>query len=379
MDSAAFVPASWNLDEVRHAWVYVQVLAELLNDRPVDADRINVVVGGRPTYLRMTKADLAALKEIAIDVRKSDTANDFLKRAAILHTDTIRFISANSGAPSSNVSMLMPGAFMIHTQDGRQLSTRTVAVHWEFARVLLDHVANPHRDTFVRDWYRATLKYKLGIAEYDPPHFDHAMKLFPTDAEIRFLAGCLHEGLADPRVQAARANVKLTQRAQLAFDGTDAELARAQQWFRAALDLDPAHAEARLRLGRTLHRRDRTKEAVDEFRRAIDLTSEPRLRYYAHMFLGASLEALDRLDEARHAFEQALALFPDAQAPRVALSQLAHRQGDRAQAAEALRGVMVPVEGKSPDDDPWWTYQVAAGRRSLDALNAIGRRISRVP
>jgi hypothetical protein len=66
--------------------------------------------------------------------------NDFLKRAAILHTDAVRFITEDSGDAAASVSMLMPERLMIETDDGRQRSVRNGAVHWEFARVLLDRV-----------------------------------------------------------------------------------------------------------------------------------------------------------------------------------------------------------------------------------------------
>ena len=126
------------------------------------------------------------------------------------------------------------------------------------------------QDAFVRDWYRATMKLKLGREDLDALHFEHALRLFPNDADIRFLAGCLHESLADPQVQAARRTMKLPPRVRFAFGETGAELTQAQSLFQGAVEIDANHAEARVRLGRTLLRRGRAKDAIAELQRAID-------------------------------------------------------------------------------------------------------------
>jgi tetratricopeptide (TPR) repeat protein len=370
-DSAVLVPASWNRDEVRHAWIYVQLLMRQLRDQKVPPGTIRVQAG-TPTYIRMSSEALDDLRAIALEVQQSDQVDLFLKRAALLHTDTVRFITGDSAYAAGDVSMLMPQRVMVETEDGQQRSLLTGAVHWEFARVVLDQVDEVGQDSFVRDWYRATMRHKLGRDELDAMHFEHALRLFPNDADIRFLAGCLHEGLADPQVQAARSRIKLPPQVRLAFGGTGAELAQAQSLFQSAVELDANHAEARLRLGRTLLRRGRVKEAIAELQRAIGDAAEPVLRYYAHLFLGSALEPAGRFDEARRALDSALALFPDAQAPRLGLSQLAHRQGDRAEAERVLREVLVPGGEKSRDADPWWEYSTASGRRSMDALDALG-------
>ena len=316
------------------------------------------------------------LRVIALEVQQSDQVGRFLKRASLLHTDTVRFIVSDSTYASGDVSKLMPQRVMVETEDGQQRSLLTGTVHWEIARVLLDQVDDVRQDAFVRDWYRATMRHKLGRDELDALHFEHALRLFPNDADIRFLAGCLRESLAHPKVQAARSTMKLPPEVRLAFGETGAELAQAQSLFQRAIELDANHAEARLRLGRTLLRRGRVKEAIAELQRAIDATAEPILSYYAHLFLGSALEAAARFDESRRALDSALALFPDAQAPRIGLSQLAHRQGDRLEAERVLREVLVPRDGKSRDADPWWEYSTTSGRGSLEALDALGGRLA---
>jgi tetratricopeptide (TPR) repeat protein len=90
------------------------------------------------------------------------------------------------------------------------------------------------------------------------------------------------------------------------------------------------------------------------------------LRYYGELFLGAEEESLTQYDAAFDAYHRAAALYPTAQSPWLALSQLARRRGDRAAALRALQQVFdLPSE---PDrDDPWWTYYVAQAR-NIDQL-----------
>ena len=116
-DSATLVPAGWNRDEVRHAWIYVQVFMTQLRDQKVSPGAIRVQAGA-PTYIRMSIEDLDGLRAIALEVQKSDQVDTFLKRAALLHTDAVRFLSGDSAYAAGDVSMLMPQRFMVETEDG---------------------------------------------------------------------------------------------------------------------------------------------------------------------------------------------------------------------------------------------------------------------
>jgi len=95
---------------------------------------------------------------------------------------------------------------------------------------------------------------------------------------------------------------------------------------------------------------------VAELERVVPALSDERLRYYAHLFLGEELAALGRRDGARSSFERAAALFASAQSPRLALSLLARRSGDRRGAQEAIRDVLRLPADESRRPDPWWQY-----------------------
>jgi tetratricopeptide (TPR) repeat protein len=98
-------------------------------------------------------------------------------------------------------------------------------------------------------------------------------------------------------------------------------------------------------------------------------TGERELQYYANLYLGREEQALGRRDAARAAFERAASLYPRAQSPYLALSQLARRYGDRPGAWVALQPLL-GLPARAPDrEDPWWDYYGSAGRHA-DALLA---------
>jgi Tfp pilus assembly protein PilF len=236
-------------------------------------------------------------------------------------------------------------------------------------------VSNLRQDIDVQQWYRATFSHKLARELLDIHHFEHGLRLFPDNVDVLFLNGCLREALADPRVQALRAEASLPRGTSLEVQTEQAELRLAEGLFRRALDRQPGHVEARVRYGRTLARLGRPSDAAAALRLAREDTREPLLEYYGALFLGGAELALNRPAEAERAYQQALTLFPRAQAPRLGLSQLASRAGNRASARDLLRPVL---ERDAPrlNDDPWWTYRLSAGRQSTELLDAAYRALS---
>ena len=105
------------------------------------------------------------------------------------------------------------------------------------------------------------------------------------------------------------------------------------------------------------------------------LSDRPRLLYdyFAQLFLGAASEAANRRDDARRAYERAAALAPEAQSPRLSLSQLAARAGDRRAAMRALEPMLEQPSGVDDRSDPWWAYATSQGR-AFDALMIEARK-----
>jgi Tfp pilus assembly protein PilF len=161
---------------------------------------------------------------------------------------------------------------------------------------------------------------------------------------------------ASASLQAAAGSVQESNRTSAAVSTAQGELVRAERFFREALIHRPDHIEARVRHGRVLDDLKRHDAAAEELRRAIADGAGEHLLYLAHLFLGRAEEARGRDNAARAAFERASALYPNAQSPRLALSQMARRAGDRAAAQRELGAIAALPHDERSREDPWWLY-----------------------
>ncbi len=193
------------------------------------------------------------------------------------------------------------------------------------------------------------------------PLLERARQLFPKDAVFPFYGGCLHATYASPAIQAvyAAAASSSSQRNRVVSWQSGPRLSQAAERFREALALQPDWPEARVRLGRVLGLLGRHKEAAATLRRALDETAALSLVYWGSLFLGAEEQSLGRDAEARASFARARTLRPGAQAPSLALSQLARRAGDRSQALAELRAVLTLPSDEVSRYDPLWDYHVS--------------------
>jgi len=135
-------------------------------------------------------------------------------------------------------------------------------------------------------------------------------------------------------------------------------LARAEQFYHRALELDAGCAECSLRLARVRQLSGQAEEAATLLARAEPKLGTPMLRYFAALFAGRSAEMLDKMTEARAAYVRAMAIFPSAQSPRLALAALSSRDSEQAQALSGIRTMFV-TGASSADADPWWYYDVS--------------------
>ncbi len=103
--------------------------------------------------------------------------------------------------------------------------------------------------------------------------------------------------------------------------------------YRRALDIDSAHAEAHLNLGRLLHEAGETSEALRHYRRAAD-ASPPDAR--ALYNVGVALEDLGRPGEAVDAYVAAIELDRTLAPAHFNLSRLFETEGRKAEALEHL-------------------------------------------
>jgi tetratricopeptide (TPR) repeat protein len=400
-DYAARV-GSWTPTEIQLLWLDTTALTQLMRN-PRRGD-FNIRSNGRSTSqpLRYTPVQLRRMRVLACAAagialtdsrcteltaardldpalrrlservaadRMHDEDNFILRRGALLHADIAMFIPA-AVEPIKPIAPLGPQRVRMQTSDGLQVDLTQVATHWEIARMLLDAVKSRGRDDMVRLWYRATAAWMQSREDHDTDHLDRARAMFPDDADILFLSGCQHETYASPGIQGPMRTAVIPTGVRIDVGSDRAELKQAEAFFRRTLAANPSMAEAHLRLGRVLSLLERPADAVPELREAIASTEEDLLRYYGQLFLGAAEEMLSHFDAARDAYAAAAMLSPDAQSPRLALSALARRRGNRADALRELTQILEPP-AEEQADDPWWTYHIAQARNVDELLEQL--------
>jgi tetratricopeptide (TPR) repeat protein len=279
------------------------------------------------------------------DVERIFHGNATLKRGAVLHAD----IGVSIGDDLNRHPMLVA--------DGRQQGNVRGTVHFQVGRELLASVVpSPGVDADALLWYRAISAYLLRSSRLNeaPAHLERARQVFSTHPVFLVDSAYLHEKLASPAVQAAAEEMR-DKGMNVGVESRRIELERAERFFRQALTLAPGAADARLRLGRTLGELGRHEEAAAELRRVRDGEGGRQRRYLVELFLGREEQQLGRADEARRHFENAAALYPDAQSPRLALSLLARKAGDRKNALLAIQPIP-PAIAENDVSDPFWSY-----------------------
>jgi tetratricopeptide (TPR) repeat protein len=367
-DAAAVLVGSWTIGQLETVYFDFTVLVQLVV-KPDAKPKF-------PAFVRsMTPAELTDLRQLAAglapnldpsDPRAAEAArrtiNRLVKRAALLHTDIAVVIGGDSTADRTAAAaspVLLRPRLTVRIVDARQVGMDYYGCHWDIARLLLDQVRpSPVADILVRDWYRAVASVfaNRSLLAESHVHLEHAESLFPADAEIARAAGVLHEAEASPGIQRFVESTPPDSHMRTSVGSRRSNLRQAQSSYRKAAALDPDSAEAHLRLGRVSGLLGGHDEAARELRRAGEVAREPRARYFASLFLGVEEDALGRPAPARAAFERAAALFPRAQSPYLALSQLARRHGERIDARRFIDEVWSRSNEDRVRADPWATY-----------------------
>jgi tetratricopeptide (TPR) repeat protein len=276
--------------------------------------------------------------------------------------------------------------------DGRVQGAGSLDGHLAAARTLLD--ALPRSGSLdaarvrahVAAWYRtvsAVLASTHNLADLEP-HVMRAVERFPDDAGILFDVGCFYETFASPFTQIALAEetARATARAPLGLIVQPRPAARmlveAERHFRRAAAADPSFVEASVRFGRVLTLRGRTHEAVPILRRVAGHGTDDVVKYYGWMFYGLALNQAGLPDEGLQAFRAAAALYPVAQSPQLAISQVAADAGNPALASAALERVFASAVD-TRRDDPWWRYFRGSGRDDEAARRAFVDRVRALP
>jgi tetratricopeptide (TPR) repeat protein len=386
---------------------------------------LHILVGGNHD----TKGNNAAkaIAEITHLARNPDV-DSFLKRAVILHSDAAEYID-NFPSPSGvaeprpprsrtvemrsgpgrtsieledSVPPLLTSSRVVLHNDGQVLNEEIASWNWPFARRLLDLLgvdkrrrgeANRSRaamDPFVSAWYHAATAYMFATGSYGDvtPHLYQGAERLPDDAWMLFDRGCYAEilGLPMHQVLVPERDTVGQRTSGHSYGNSQGSLsvrippaektnAEAERLFRRALSIDPSLVEARVRLARLLDLRKRHEEAAAELKTALAGNATPVVKFYAHLFAGRATQSLGQSDIAAGHYQDALALFPDAQSALLASSQLALF---RSNVAATLEPVQRLGAGSAVyTADPWWRYYLAAGRDADALLKAVWTSVPR--
>ena len=339
------------------------------------------------------------IANLARAARENPGADAFLKRAVVLHSDAgayRRYFPVPSGGPAdvpSPVPPLLTSNRIVLDKDGQILGEVVANWNWPFARSLLDVIPRGTDDPFLGAWYHATATFMFANGWYGEatPHLQRAAAVLPEDARILFDRACYAEILGLPMHQVLLPDADVPRDRGGAFDWTGrrhtsqteelgiprAEVtnAEAERLFRHALRVDPSFVEARVRLARLLDLRKHHEEAAAELTIALAAHPTGEVAFYAHLFAGRAAQALGRIDEASRHYQDAAALFPDAQSALLASSQLALLGSD-------VPAALTPVQhlGARPSAftaDPWWQYHLGAGRDAEDMLSEVWAMVPR--
>ncbi len=120
--------------------------------------------------------------------------------------------------------------------------------------------------------------------------------------------------------------------------------------------------------------RGRPIDGARELEQVVAAPLPKVLEYYARLFLGQSLKIQGNLGAAQREFARAADLFPGAQSPRLALSQVARERGDLGRGVELL--TVLDRQPQAIAGDPWHDYH-HAHEPSADALVRALRAWSR--
>jgi hypothetical protein len=208
-----------------------------------------------------------------------------------------------------------------------------------------------------------------------PAPLARAQQRYPKDPLVALAVGSLHEAHAAPHVLVEGSAGRQGNLEKWRADERAYRLGEAVTAYQHALALDPDSAEGHLRLGRVLLLLGGGADAVGLFAMVGEWTPDKRWRYLAEMFRADLADAAGDRAGARRRYDAALAIWPDAQAPVLALSRLSATEGDWP-AAQARLAALAPRPGGRPED-PWWAYGFGQAWRIDAALDTLRRLVVR--
>lgn len=216
-------------------------------------------------------------------------------------------------------------------------------------------------------WYGAM----AGLAEgqnrwYDALEWaERGVGALPGSAQMQLVLGSIEETLATLSAPADERLAAVERR----------HLEKASHAFTAALAADPSLVEARLRLGRVALRLGDFDSARTALAQVAGGKGDRSVVFLAPFFLGRVDEAAGRLEAAVTSYTAAIALMPQCQSARIALSHARLGLGDPKTARQELERALGPA-GNRLRPDPFWLYSWGPSVGATGRLEELRREAS---
>ena len=198
---------------------------------------------------------------------------------------------------------------------------------------------------YEQQWHLAAFALLGGTADPNAieTHIGHVRLQFPNEQRL-----LLQRGIAEE----LRASRFAFGKGTVPFD-LPKRLDEAAKRFTEAAAVESTRGEALLRLGHVELSRDRPDAALAALNTAEPALGDRDLVYLVRLFRGMAFERQNRLDQARAAFESALAARPDTQSASIALASVLFRTSDRDRANTIVNDLL---SRERQVNDPWWVY-----------------------
>ena len=331
-------------------------------DRP-----LRVVANQPPGTFDLVCVRLQSTLSRMYDVRER---NDIRRRGALLHTDIAMLLperaadftqadlilTMRGGRNSQPNQKQAEGDSVVLGADGEYVSSMLDNAHWWMASYLLRGIQpHPNEDGFVVSWNRAIAAFFESHSLYGSAdhHLSRALIAVPADPVLLFYAGTLHEAYGSTSIQSVL-STRPTSVGPTRLGPARDEWRQAEKYFGDSVKLGGPR-EARLRLARVKGQLGNHAEAAAMLRDVVTTLTDPRLKYFAYLFLGTEEGALAHIDESRQSFERAARMQPTAQSPLLGIAEMYRRTGNLSAAQETLQRLAA-----LPDDrqrqDPYIDY-----------------------